>query len=125
LSVQIESTERSIKIGLVLMLNSPIKDSSKEKVYTNAKDHAFETLGNVDLAIDDDELELSKISLWRIIREIVRQTAEIRIFELEEHLKAFGVKTSRPAIESALATHSKEFKTTKRGREKFVSLRGA
>src|ERR1700683_209201 len=123
LSAAAESKERSIKIGFALMLNAP--DGSKSEAYAAAKDRVFELFSDTELPLDVSDIELSEISLWRIIREVVRQTVEIRVFELEEHLKAFGVKASRPAIESALATHPKEFKITKRGREKFVSLKGA
>jgi len=114
LSEQIESKERTVKIGFALLHNAPLK--------TNPK-HEQQLQEDVILAVETADLDLSEFSLWRVIREIVRQTAKIRIFELEAHLKSFGVKASRPAIESALATHPKEFKITKRGREKFVYLK--
>ena len=122
LTAKVESKERSIKIGFALMLNAPTKVNPKGDAM---QDRAVEDFSESDLVFDADEIDISKISLWRIIREVVRQTSEIRVFELEEHLQAFGIKASRPAIESALATHPKEFRTTKRGREKYISLKGA
>jgi len=107
LSAQVESKERSIKIGIALMVNAPVKDRPAGDTYVTAQDYAFKMFGNADLVVDEADIDLSKISLWRIIREIVRQTVEVRVFELEGHLKGFGVKASRPAIESALATHPK------------------
>ncbi len=71
------------------------------------------------------QAEAWKAPLWKIVREIVRQTPEIQIVELENALRELGVKTSRQAIESAIETHRKEFKIVKRGRDKFISLKGA
>ncbi len=122
---EVESKERSVKIGYALMLNAPAKDNPKGDAYAVAQDRECGMQEAVGLVIDEAEMDLSKVSLWRVIREIVRQTVEIRVFELESHLKSFGLKASRPAIESALTTHPKEFKLTKRRREKFVSLKGA
>jgi hypothetical protein len=126
LSKQIESKERTVKIGFALLFNAPMKANPRADAYSSSN---REYLGEMqqeanDLAIGVTDLDLSSFSLWRVIREVVRQTAEIRVFELEAHLKSFGLKkATRPAIESAFITHPKEFKLTKRGREKFVSLR--
>jgi len=118
LSAGVESKERSVKIGFALLLNASGKGDP-------ATDSALERFSDAELSLNESDIDLSKISLWRIIREIVRQAVKVRVFELEEHLKAFGVRTSRAAVESALATHSKEFRITKNGREKYVSLKGA
>ncbi len=120
LSKQIESKERALKIGYALLLNAPLK-VGKGDAY-EGPDEAFEKDAE-DLSIDPADLELSKFSLWRVIREVVRQSTEIRVYELEAHLKQFGLKATRAAIESALATHPREFRITKRGREKYVSLK--
>jgi hypothetical protein len=121
LSKQVESKERAVKIGYALLFNAPTKVNLKGDAYSTP-DREFERSAE-HLALNTDDLDLGDFPLWRIIREIVRQTMEIRVFELEEHLKAFGLTASRPAIESALDTHPKEFRVTKRGREKFVSLK--
>lgn len=121
LSKQVESKERAVKIGYALLFNAPLKVNPKGDAYSGP-DREFERDAEL-LAIDPIDLDLADFPLWRIIREIVRQTAEIRVFELEAHLKGFGLAATRPAIESALDTHPKEFRVTKRGREKFVSLK--
>jgi hypothetical protein len=122
LTKQVESKERAIKIGYALLLSAPIKINAKADAFANPDREYMED--SELLSLDAADLDLSKFSLWRVIREVVRQTAEIRVFELEAHLKQFGMKkASRPAIESALATHPKEFRITKRGREKFVALK--
>jgi hypothetical protein len=120
LSKQVESKERLVKIGYALLFGVPLKVRPDLDAYAGPDANFAD---DADLAINPDELELSKFSLWRVIREVVRQSAEIRVYELEAHLKQFGLKASRPAIESALATHPKEFRITKRGREKYVSLK--
>jgi hypothetical protein len=125
LSKQVESKERIVKIGFALLLNAPMKVNPLADAYTSNREQIKEVEREANnLALDVGDLDLSNFSLWRVIREVVRQTAEIRVFELEAHLKGFGLKkATRPAIESALITHPKEFKITKRGREKFVSLK--
>jgi len=45
----------------------------------------------------------------------------MRVYEIEAHLKSFGLQVNRMAIESALKTHHKQFHITNRGREKFVA----
>jgi hypothetical protein len=69
--------------------------------------------------------EVWKAPLWKIMREIVRQTPEVQVVELENALRELKINPSRQAIESALETHRKEFRIVKRGRDKFVSLKGA
>jgi len=125
LLAQIKPKEESLKIGAALLLNVPVRVNPEGDAYAGSgrAESSWET--SEPLNIDPAELDLLKYPLWKIVREVVRQVTEIRVFELEAHLKGFGVKASRSAIESALATHPKEFKITKRGREKFVSLKGA
>jgi hypothetical protein len=124
LSEWVKPEQESARIGLALLLNLPTRIDPKVDAINPVE------LGDFDkpkmlLAVSEADLDLTTYSLWRIIREIVRQTTEIRVYELEAHLKAFGIKTNRTAIESALATHAREFRITKRGREKYVSLKGA
>jgi hypothetical protein len=76
------------------------------------------------------EQELSTVNeqrrntkLWRAVREIVRQATRVRIVELEAVLDSLSFKVSRQAIESAISTHPHVFRITKKGREKFVSIR--
>jgi hypothetical protein len=73
----------------------------------------------VALAVDFD------VPLWEAIAAIVEQTPGIQVVELQHALEHLGRKASRQAIESALATHKDDFETKIRGRDKFVSLKGA
>ena len=125
LSEEIEAKERNVKIGFALLVSAPVKINPDAEATVNAYGNALDRFGESEVLLDKEDMDLSTYSLWRVIREIVRQTVTIRVFELEDHLKTFGIKTSRPAIDSALATHPKEFRITKRGREKYVSLKGA
>ena len=119
LEKSVRSEEESLKIGRALLFNVPERDNIKANAYP-CEDVELETAGVI---IQPEDLELSSFRLWKVMREILRQTPEIRVFELESHLKSFGVKASRSAIESALAVHSSQFRVTKRGREKFVALK--
>jgi hypothetical protein len=125
LAERIESTERNVKIGMALLISAPTKIKEDAEAHWDDYETAVEMSSKSEVPLDSADMNLSKYSLWRVIREIVRQTVTIRVFELEDHLKTFGIKTTRAAIESALATHPKEFRITKRGREKYVSLKGA
>lgn len=65
------------------------------------------------------------LPLWEVIWAIVEQHPGIQVVELQLVLEHFGRKASRQAIESALNTHTDQFETETRGRERFVSLKGA
>jgi hypothetical protein len=64
-----------------------------------------------------------QLPLWMAIRAIVEQVSEIQVSDLQLALDHFNRKTSRQAIESALASHKETFETKVRGRNKFVSLK--
>jgi len=121
LEEMIKVKDESLKIGFALLLSVP----QKVNIYGDAFAEAVteDTWEETGIAIDIDNLNVSQFPLWKVIREVLRQTSEIRVYELEEHLKSFRVKASRSAIESALATHKKEFRITRRRREKFVALK--
>jgi hypothetical protein len=121
LSKQVASKEQVIKIGYGLLLSAPQRVNTEADAYASPDAEFYRDAER--FSMDAVEIDLSRFSLWRVVREIIRQTSEIRIYELEAHLKQFGLKASRSAIESALATHPKEFRISKRGREKFVSLK--
>ena len=118
LSVWVGTESESTQIGMALLFGAPMKT----KPHIDAYD--LKGLGDAenDIQLDAAAMNLSRYPLWKIIREILRQVPEMRVYELEAHLKAFGVpKAQRSAIESAIKTHRKQFKVTKRGREKFVA----
>lgn len=81
-----------------------------------------ELLNGIDvskqIAFDDGD-----VPLWLAIKAIVEQVSEIQVIELQNTLNYFGKKSSRQAIESALAAHKETFNTVVRSREKFVSLK--
>jgi hypothetical protein len=88
-----------------------------------AESGLLDSLGDQEgLAINVNE-ERKAIPLWKVIREIIKHTEKIRIVDLESQLRAFGYRTTRQAIESVIKTHPSVFRTTKRNREKFVSLK--
>jgi hypothetical protein len=122
LEKSVRADEESLKIGIALLLNFPQKDNLHADAYPR-EDDAIDLRDDAGVIFSFDDLELSDFPLWKVMREVLRQTPEIRVFELESHLKSFGVKAARSAIESALATHGSQFRVTKRGREKFVSLK--
>ena len=114
--------QESLIIGVTLLLNVPQKVNPEANAYA---EHLLEDDLKNDMyfSYPVETMNLDDIPLWKIIREILRQTSEMRVYELENHLASFSVKASRSAIESALATHKKEFRIEKHNREKFVSLK--
>lgn len=119
----IRTREESLSITYSLLLTGiPQKIGADGDAFASAVDEMPDESAE---GIKIDFADISDYPLWKIMRELVRQTSEIRVYELESHLKSFGVKTTRSAIESALVTHRKEFKVYKRGREKYVALKGA
>jgi hypothetical protein len=75
------------------------------------------------VAITNPLQERKNTPLWKVIREFTRQVVEIRIVELELELKTYGYPVSRQAIESAIDTHKDVFRSVRKGRERFVSLK--
>jgi hypothetical protein len=124
LSARIGPESESARIGLALLFNAPAKAHPEINPYPlSEKDmQELEDAARNDIEIDALTLDLGQYPLWKIMREILRQVPEMRVYELEAHLKAFGVpRAERSAIESSLKTHRKQFRITKQGREKFVA----
>jgi hypothetical protein len=123
LAEQVKEKEERARIAATLIANTSdefFADYERDERLTRLCTDAGIPVGDIALS-----LEVYKVPMWKLIREIVRQTPEVQIVELENALHEFGAKTSRQAIESALETHRKEFRIVKRGRDKFVSLKGA
>src|SRR5271156_2612284 len=116
LSERAQPKQERLEIAAGLLLNMPIK------IDPSAVADFGEHEVSVPLLVNANRLDVSKFALWKVIREIVRQTSEIRMIELENALNSFGTKASRSAIDSALTVHKKEFHVFSRGREKYVSL---
>lgn len=122
LSARIESDSESARIGLALMLNVPTKTHPDINPYPLSA----EEMQEMDEAAKDAEivpetLDLGQYPLWKIMREILRQVPDMRVYELEAHLKAFGIPAERSAIESSINAHRRQFPVTMKGREKFVA----
>jgi hypothetical protein len=82
-------------------------------------------LEELKIEIEAPEDIRAEISLWKMIREVVRQVEELRIVELENVMRELKVKASRQALEAAIDAHKRTFQVRRSGREKFVSLKGA
>lgn len=124
LSARIGPESESAQIGAALLFNVPVKTHQEIDPYplTERDIREIEDAAENVIGIDPKTLDLGQYPLWKIIREILRQVPEMRVYELEAHLKAFGVpKSERSAIESSLKTHHKQFHVTKKVREKFVA----
>lgn len=87
------------------------------------KEQEISTLAAEGIMIANLNEQRRNTKLWRAVREIVRQATRVRIVELEAVLDSLSFKVSRQAIESAISTHPHVFRITKKGREKFVSIR--
>jgi hypothetical protein len=123
LSAWLNPQQESWRIGTALLLNVRQKDSGADAEFEHlTKEPELHSTAGPYISAEDTDL--SRYPLWKIIREIIRQAVDIRVYELQDHLKAFSVDTTRSAIESALLTHRDEFRITRHGREKFVSLKG-
>ena len=80
-------------------------------------------LAGNDLSRDIIVMVDDKLPLWLAMRAILEQTTEVQVVDLQDALEHFGIKASRQAIESALASHKETFETKTRSRDKFVSLK--
>lgn len=67
----------------------------------------------------------AQLPLWEAMREYLSFVDEARIGEMEDFFRHVGfAEGNRQAIESALKRHPKVFKTRKKKREKYISLKG-
>jgi hypothetical protein len=88
-------------------------------------DDKTDTIGyEVDVTPSPAELRQSA-TFWRHVRNYLRFVPESQVGEIVEFLQWVGIETSRQAVESAIKTHGKVFQVKRRGRERFVSLKGA
>lgn len=113
-----------------LQKDAATRQSRLRRIIATLGDEHFENLqesrkDGQDISETIGTVTSDTLPLWEIMAAIVEQKPGIQVVELQLALEHFGRKTSRQAIESALATHKSEFETKVRGREKFVSLKGA
>jgi hypothetical protein len=71
----------------------------------------------------DTEKSSDSLSLWEAVREYLIIAEEGSLAEIVRFLRYSGIKATRQAIESALKQHPETFKTRKKEREKYVSLK--
>ncbi len=87
-------------------------------------DKIVDTYNDLESAGSTSVTPVSDLPLWKVIREMLRQVPEMQVIDIEHMMKELGVQTGRTAIDSAVATHKDIFAVRKRGREKFISLKG-
>jgi hypothetical protein len=123
LSELAEPKEERAGIAMGLLLNRPQKVKARKDGYVFSEEEREAAQESVNIPSGVAAyLDVSTLPLWKVIREIVRQAGKMRIVNLQNTLKVFGIEVRRQTIESSLKVHKKEFKTTYRGREKYVSL---
>jgi hypothetical protein len=66
-----------------------------------------------------------KTALWQHVRQYLRFVPEAQAGEMVSFLQWVGIRVTRQAVESAIRSHPREFAVKTRGREKFISLKGA
>lgn len=62
--------------------------------------------------------------LWQHVYQYLRFVPEAQVNEIVLFLNGLQIYTSRQAVESTIRTHPSLFRVKKRGREKFISLKG-
>lgn len=124
LDLREEKARRKPTVERLLALAGPWDWNSSEPDY---KEHeALRIAGVAVNSAADAEALLSKLPLWEAMREYLGFVPEARISEIENFLDHVGFKEgNRQAVESALKRHARVFKTRKKKREKFISLKGA
>jgi HrpA-like RNA helicase len=65
-----------------------------------------------------------KAQLWEHVAQYLRFVSEAQVGEIVEFLGWLGVETTRQSVESCVRHHPKSFALKKRGRERFISLKG-
>jgi RNAse (barnase) inhibitor barstar len=108
-----EAKAREERMARVVMLLGDEKFADTRRELLKGSDVSKEIVVSVD----------EKLPLWLAMKAIVEQTMEIQVVDLQDALEYFGIKASRQAIESALASHKETFETKTRNRDKFVSLK--
>ena len=113
LSEHLDSRIERVKIVLALLASEESEQVGE----------AFEFLDGLGIILEAPADLQEEMPLWKMVREVVRQSEELRIVELENVMRSLKVKTSRQAIEAAIDAHKRTFKIRRSGREKFVSLK--
>jgi hypothetical protein len=122
LDLRAEAERRKARVKRLLVLLGPWDFDSSTDDFTERA--AQETAGTY---INNGE-ELGRLRadmpLWHAMREYLSFVPEARIAEMEEFFTHIGFSEgNRQAIESALKRHPKVFRTHKRKRDKYISLK--
>jgi hypothetical protein len=113
LTAHLDSRVERVKVGLGLL-------AAQENWNIG---EAFTLLDNLGIELQAPSDLRGEMPLWKMVREVVRQTEELRIVELESVMNGLKIKASRQALESAIDAHKRTFKIRRSGREKFVALK--
>lgn len=85
------------------------------------EEEMLDTLEETGIVVPQDWR--NHVPTWKVIAEIVRQFPKMQVVEIVRILSLFNFQVSRQAVESALSTRADKFRITRKGREKFVSLK--
>jgi hypothetical protein len=113
LTAHLDSRVERVKVGLGLL-------AEQEKWNIG---EAFTLLDDLGIELEAPLDIRGEMPLWKMVREVIRQTEELRIVELESVMNGLKIKASRQALESAIDAHKRTFKIRRSGREKFVALK--
>ena len=106
------------RISIIVGLLGP--DRVAETVKIDSTACLGETLG----LLRPPQEARERLTLWRAVREYLRVVGEAKIGDIQEFLDWIGLQDfTRQALESALQNHENEFEVSKKGRERYVSLK--
>lgn len=84
--------------------------------------HDSDVVGDRNEVWPSPESLRSKLTIWQVLSEYLAHVPEASIEEFQTFCEALGISgVTRQATESALRTHPKLFRVTKRGGEKYLS----
>jgi hypothetical protein len=107
--------EAKTKTARMLTTRTLLGDAISKNELTEAFLDELSALGT------SEELR-AKLNLWEAVVEILRHVPQAQVGEIHTALDVLNIRTTRQAIESAIATHKHLFRVRKHGREKFISL---
>jgi hypothetical protein len=89
---------------------------------------SIENLGSAEVRSEtnlqgEPEWLREELSLWRAIKEYLAIAGEAKVGDMQMFFSAMNYEISRQAVESALRSHESTFRVSRRGREKYVSLK--
>lgn len=123
LDLRDEAKQRKRRIERLLAIVGPWDWESPKVDY--AEHEAMDVVKKYPRNATEFEALRAQLPLWEAMREYLSFVDEARIGEMEDFFRYIEfTEGNRQAIESALKRHPKVFKTRKKKREKYVSLKG-